>query len=64
MLDRTGAPYHLWLQCVLFIVYLIKHLSSESLGWCTNTEAATGHKPDISALLAFRLYAEPVYHKT
>jgi hypothetical protein len=32
MLDHTGAPPNLWLLCVLFIVYLINHLSSESLG--------------------------------
>jgi hypothetical protein len=45
------------------IIYLINHLSSESLGWRTPIETATGHKPDISALLAFHWY-EPIYYKT
>jgi hypothetical protein len=63
MLYRTGAPPNLWLLCVLFNVYLINHLSSESLGWRTPIEAATGQQPDISALLALHWY-EPIYYKT
>jgi hypothetical protein len=63
MLDCTGAPPNLWLLCVLFIVYLINHVSSESLGWHTPIEAATGQQPDISALLVFCRY-EPIYYKT
>jgi hypothetical protein len=62
MLDCMCAPPSLWLLCVLFIVYLINHLSSESLGWRTPIEAATGQQPDISALLAFCWY-EPIYYK-
>jgi hypothetical protein len=61
VLDRTGAPPNLWLLCVLFIVYLINHLSSESLG--LSTPAATVQQPDISAILAF-LWYEPIHYKS
>ena len=63
MLDRTGAPPNLWLLCVLYIVYLLNRMSSETLDWKTPIEAATGQQPDISAIISFRWY-EPVYYKS
>ena len=62
LLDRSGSPPNLWLLCVQHVVYILNHLSTESLKWKTPIEAATGQQPDISAILAFHWY-EPVYYK-
>ncbi len=59
-MDRTGTPPEYWLLCLLYVIYLLNRLSTESLGWLTPFETAFGQKPDISALLAFRWW-EPVY---
>jgi hypothetical protein len=45
--------------CVLFIVYLINHLSSESLGWRTPIEAALNN-----SLISWPCWYEPIYYKT
>ena len=63
ILDNTGAPPNLWLLCVNHVVYILNRLSTESLGWKTPLEAATGQQPDISCLLTFRWY-EQVYFKS
>jgi hypothetical protein len=62
LLDRTGSSPSLWLVCVQYVLYLLNRLSTESLQWKTPIEAATGQRPDISALLAFHWY-KPVYFK-
>ena len=61
LMDRTGSPSKFWLLCLLYTVYVLNRLSTESLQWKTPMEAAFGQKPDISALLAFRWW-EPVYY--
>jgi hypothetical protein len=43
LFDPTGSPAHLWLLCVDYVVYLLNHLSTESLEWKTPLEVATGH---------------------
>jgi hypothetical protein len=53
LMDRTGTPNKFWLLCLLYTVYVINRLATESLNWKTPMEAAFGQKPDISALLAF-----------
>jgi hypothetical protein len=45
---------------VLHTVYILNRLSTESLDWLTPYEKAFGQKPDISAIIAFRMW-EPVY---
>ena len=60
IMDRTGTPPQYWLLCLLYTVYLMNRLSTESLSWSTPYECAFGQKPEISALLAF-LWWEPVY---
>ena len=62
LLDHSGSPPSLWLLCVQHVVYILKHLSTESLQWKTPLEAATGQQPKISAILAFHWY-EPVHFK-
>jgi transposase InsO family protein len=50
ILDRTGAPTDLWWLCLVYVVYLLNHLSHEQLDWRTPIEVATGVTPDISSL--------------
>jgi hypothetical protein len=50
-----------WLLCLLYVDYLLNHLSSDVLGGLTPIEIATGQRPDISALLQFRWF-EPVLY--
>ena len=63
LMDRTGTPSKFWLLCLLYTVYVLNRLSTESLNWKTPLESAFGQKPDISALLAFRWW-EPIYYST
>jgi hypothetical protein len=61
IMDRTGTQARFWLLCLLYVVYLLNHLSSDVLGGLTPIEIATGQCPDISALLQFRWF-EPVLY--
>ena len=61
IMDKTGTPAKMWLLCLMYVVYLQNHLATESIGWKTPLEAATGQKADVSALLQFRWW-EPVYY--
>jgi hypothetical protein len=56
LLDCTGSSPYFWLLCIQYVVYLLNCLSTESLQWKTPIEAATGQRPDISALMAFHWY--------
>ena len=61
IMDRTGTPPELWLLCLLFVVFLMNHLSTESLGGITPIEAAFNIKPDTSPLLGFHWYQPVLY---
>ena len=61
IMDKTGTPAKMWLLCLMYVVYLQNHLATESIGWKTPLEVATGQKADVSALLQFRWW-EPVYY--
>jgi hypothetical protein len=61
IMDRTGTQARFWLLCLLYVVFLLNHLSSDALGGLTPIEIATGQRPDISALLQFRWF-EPVLY--
>jgi hypothetical protein len=61
LMDRTGTQARFWLLCLLYVVFLLNHLSSDALGGLTPIEIATGQRPDISALLQFRWF-EPVLY--
>jgi hypothetical protein len=61
IMDRTGTPSSYWLLCLLYVVFLLNHLASDTLGGLTPLELADGQKPDISALLQFRWF-EPVLY--
>ena len=62
IMDRTGAPPSTWLLCLKYVCYLLNHISSPTLEDKTPIEAATGERPDISALLQYTFY-QPVYFK-
>jgi hypothetical protein len=62
IMDRTGTPAILWLLCLLYVVFLMNHLSSPILDGLTPIEKATGQRPDISPLLNFHWYEEVLYH--
>jgi hypothetical protein len=53
IMDRTGSPNNLWVQCSLYAVYILNHLASKDLQWRTPIEACFGITPEISALLLF-----------
>jgi hypothetical protein len=61
IMDRTGTQASFWLLCLLYVVFLLNHLASVALGGLTLIGIATGQRPDISALLQFRLF-EPVLY--
>jgi hypothetical protein len=60
-MDRTGTQARFWLLCLLYVVFILNHLSSDALGGLTPIEIATGQRPDISALLQVRWF-EPVLY--
>ena len=63
VLDRSGAPANCWLLVVLYVVFILNRLATESLGWRTPLEKLTGETPDISPILKYKFY-EPVYYAT
>ena len=63
LLDRTGAPAHTWLLCVLHTVRILNILATESLEWKTPFQLLWGQTPDISEFFQFEFW-EPVYFAT
>jgi len=63
VLDKSGAPSKAWLLALLYAIFLLTHLASESLGWKTQLELLTGLTTDISIILMFRFW-EPLYFPT
>ena len=53
VLDTSGAPPKAWLLDLLYAIYLLNHVASESLGWKTSLELLTGLTTDISIMLMF-----------
>ena len=52
IMDRTKTPGNLWLQCIMYVVYIMNRLAMETLNQRTPIEVAFGVTPDISCLLA------------
>ena len=63
VLDRSGAPPNCWLLAVLYVVFILNRLATQSLDWRTPLEKLTGETPDISPILKYDFY-EPVYFAT
>jgi hypothetical protein len=51
----------LWLLAILYVCFLLNHMSLKKLNGKTPMEAPTGQTPDISPLLVFQWY-EPVLY--
>jgi hypothetical protein len=60
VMNLSGAPAHTWLQAMLYVCLLMKHIASAVLGWKSPEQVLTGQPPDISKFLHFSFY-EPVY---
>ena len=56
ILDRSGAPNSLWLQCTIYYTMLRNVVAHTNLNWRTPTEVAFGITPDISPFLNFHFY--------
>jgi hypothetical protein len=61
MMDRTGTPHKYWLLALLFVIYLLNHVSVASLGNKTPLEVAEGQVVDSPALLAHH-WNKPIYY--
>ena len=53
VMDRFGAPPEAWLMALKYVVYILNRLSHENLDFKTPLEAATGQRPNISAIFRF-----------
>ena len=60
-MDRFRALPEAWLAALQYVAYVLNHLSNESLDYKTPLQAATGQRPDISAILRFHFW-ELVYY--
>ena len=64
VLDKSGAPPKAWLLALLYAIFLLNHVASESfLGLKTPLELLTGLTTDISIILMFSFW-EPIYFPT
>jgi hypothetical protein len=61
-MDHNGTPATYWLLCLFYIIFLLNHMSSDTLSGITPIEEATGTKGDISPLLKFHWW-EPVLYQ-
>jgi hypothetical protein len=61
IMDCTGTPAKLWLLCLLYVIFLMNHLSSLALDGLTPIQKATGQQLDILPLLKFHWYEEVLY---
>jgi hypothetical protein len=62
VLDRTGAPAHTWLLCLMYVCFILNFTVSSALNGGVPIQRATGFTNDISPLLRFCV-SEPVYYK-
>ena len=53
VIDRFKAPPEAWLAALQYVTYVLNCLSNKNLNYMTPLQAATGQRPDISAILRF-----------
>jgi hypothetical protein len=63
ILDRTGAPAHLWLLCLQYVCYLPNHTYNMSIDAVPLTKLL-GSTVDISPLLCFHFWERVYYHQS
>ena len=62
-MNRSGGPANCWLLCLIYVCYLLKHISCAALDDKIPLFALTGITPDISIILLFTFY-QPVFYAT
>ena len=64
VMNRSGAPANCWLLCLIYVCYLLNHISCAALdGKIPLFALVPSITPDISIILLFTFY-EPVFHAT
>ena len=63
VINRSGAPANFWLLCLIYVCYLLNHISCAALDGKIPLFALTGITPDISIILPFISY-QPVFYAT
>ena len=61
IMDRTGAPPHTWLLCLMYVCFLLNHTYNASIG-DVPLNRLTGSTVDVSVLLKF-FFWQRVYYK-
>ena len=62
-MNRSGAPANCWLLCLIYVCYLLNHITRTALDGKLPLLALTGITPDISIILLFTFY-QPVFYAT
>ena len=62
-MNRYGAPVNCWLLYLIYVCYLLNHISCAALDGKIPLFALTGITPDISIILLFTFY-QPVFYAT
>ena len=63
VMNRSGAPANCWLLCLIYVCYLLNHISCAALDGKIPHFALPGITPDISSILLFTCY-QPVFYAT
>ena len=53
VMNRSGAPANCWLLCLIYVCYLLNHISCAAPDGKIPLSALTGITPDISTILLF-----------
>ena len=62
-MNRSSAPANCWLLCLIYVCYLLNHISCAALDGKIPLFALTGIRPDFSIILLFTFY-QPVCSAT
>ena len=62
-MNRSGAPAHCSILCLIYVCYLLNHISCAALDGEIPLLALSGITPDISIILLFSFY-QPVFGAT
>jgi hypothetical protein len=56
IMNRTGASANCWLLCLMYVCYLLNHISCAALNGDTPLFRLTGVTPDISILMLYTFF--------
>ena len=62
-MNRSGALANCWLLCLIYVRYLLNHISSTALDGKIPLLALTGMTPEISFILLFT-FCQPLFYAT